>query len=217
MVYARCGAAIGIAVLIPVITLFGQVRTLSVAAGPAGSVPVFAESTEIRIAREAVSATISHDADVYVYQDGHFAKAVSGSNGFACLVARSNQAASLFPMCFDSVAARTLMQREMMRVELYAAGVPHAAIRGMIDSAFADGHLTRPDKPAIIYMMSPHQDLFNDAQEQGRWRPHVMIYLPHTTAAQYQSLPSMMGIDAEDRDGVEVIVAMPAWSDQDSR
>ena len=189
---------------------------MSTGRGPTSIVPVLDKASEITLAREAVSGSISRGADVYVYQEAHWVKAASGSNGFACMVSRSDQAASRFPMCFDSVGARTLMRREMMRVELFAAGVPYAAIRGRIDSAFADGRLTRPDKPAMVYMMSPHQNLFNNTQELGRWQPHVMIYLPHTTAAQYTQLPSMMGIDAEDRDGVEVIVAMPEWSDQDS-
>ncbi|HYK10173.1 MAG TPA: hypothetical protein VEV39_05210 [Gemmatimonadales bacterium] len=216
MNYSGRWAAVGLVVFSAPCTLAGQVRAIPVSTGAAGTVRVFAESTEIRIAREAVSGSISRDADVYVYQQGRFVKAASGSNGFACMVARSDQAASLFPMCFDSVGARTLMQREMMRVELYAAGVPYEGIRGKIDSAFADGRLTRPDRPAFIYMMSPHQDLFNNTRELGRWEPHVMIYLPHTTAAQYQQLPSMMGIDPEDKEGVEIIVAMPDWSDQDS-
>lgn len=212
-----CGfpAAIAFATLCATGALSAQMQTVS-SASASSIVPILDESAEITLAREAASGTISRDADVYVFQNARWGKAVSGSNGFACLVARSDQPASRFPMCFDSVGARTLMRREMLRVELYASGVPTAAIRGKIDSAFADGRLTRPDKPAMIFMMSPHQDLFSKTKELGRWEPHVMIYLPHTTAAQYTQLPSMMGIDSEDRDGVEVIVAMPEWSDQDS-
>src|SRR5258708_39599404 len=64
-------------------------------------VRVLPESTEIRLAREAASPSISRDADVYVFQDGTFKRTVTGSNAFPCMVRPDTQAPSLFPMCFD--------------------------------------------------------------------------------------------------------------------
>lgn len=176
-------------------------------------VRVFAESTEIRLAREAAPPSISRDADVYVFQDGTFKRAVTGSNGFACMVGRDTRAPSLFPMCFDSAGARTLMRREMMKVELMATGVALDDVIPRVNAAAHDGRAPYPTTTSLTYMMSAHQVLYDGDKNIGAANPHVMIYLPGTTPAQFAVLPSGMLLDTIDNVPL-LIVNLPAWSDQ---
>lgn len=176
-------------------------------------VRLFAESTEVRLAREAAPPSISGQADIYVFQGGAFRRAVTGSNGFACMVGRDTRAPSLFPMCFDSAGARTLMPREMMKVELMAAGVPLDSVIPKVNAAARDGRLHYPTTTSLTYMMSAHQVLYDGEKNIGAANPHVMIYLPGTTAAQFSVLPR--GISLDDIDNVPLlIVNLPTWSDQ---
>ncbi len=176
-------------------------------------VRVLPESTEIRLAREAASPSISRDADVYVFQDGTFKRTVTGSNGFACMVGRDTRAPSLFPMCFDPEGARTLMRREMMKVELMAAGVPLDAVIPKVDSAAHDGRVHYPKTTSLTYMMSSHQVLYDGDKNIGAAHSHVMIYLPGTTPAQFSVLPAGMSLDTIDNVPL-LIVVLPAWGDR---
>jgi len=124
-------------------------------------------------------------------------------------------------MCFDPEAARTQMPEEMMKTELRAHGLADTAMQRQVDAAFARGTLHHPTKPAIIYMMSSRQLLTaSDAEGThliGAWRPHVMIYLPHTSAGQFA-----LGAENEigpvsapfvDAGGVQLVVQVPHWAD----
>ncbi len=177
-----------------------------------GRVPVLEESTEIRLAREAVSSSISKDADVYVLRQGHFTRVVTGSNGFACYVGRDTHRDSRFPECFDAEGARTLMPREMMQVELLADGVAPADVPHRLEAAYQAGTLQRPDAPAVTYMMSPHQVLYDGDTRIGPWHPHVMVYLPRASLAQFRLAPPAVSLDSVGSFGVEFVVIVPSWA-----
>jgi hypothetical protein len=125
-------------------------------------------------------------------------------------------------MCFDPEAARTLMWDEMMQSELRSQGLPDSTIKQRVVAAYAKGTLHHPDKPAITYMMSSHQDLevtqADGPHLVGPWRPHVMIYLPHASAAQFA-----LGAEDEhgpvsapfgdDAGGTQLVIQVPHWAD----
>jgi len=174
---------------------------------------LFPEATEIRLAREAGADTIARDADVYVFRGGEFVHAVTGTNGFACMVGRDTRFPSVFPMCFDPEGARTLMRREMMKVELMAAGVPLDSVIPRVSAATRDGRLQYPVQPTITYMMSPHQVLYDGERNIGAAHPHIMIFLPHASLDQFPRVLDSMGLDTIDSAGVLLIVNVPKWSD----
>jgi hypothetical protein len=187
---------------------------------PSATAPA-ADSAEIALALSAAPATLTAGADVYVWRDGHFAKARAGATGVACMVSRDRRVDGVFPMCFDPEAARTQMPEEMMRTELKARGLADTAIQQQVDAAFARGTLHHPTKPAIMYMMSSHQLLtVSDAKGThlvGAWRPHVMIYLPHTSVGQFalgaEDDAGPVSAPFVDAGGVQLVVQVPHWAD----
>jgi hypothetical protein len=180
-----------------------------------------ADSAEIALALTAAPPGLTGGADVYAWQGGHFVKARTGSTGVACMVSRDPRANGVFPMCFDPEAARTQMPEEMMRTELRTKGLSNTEIDRQVEAAFARGTLHHPTGPAIIYMMSSQQMLVDykadDSRLIGAWRPHVMIYLPHTSTGQFA-----LGAENEtgpvftpfvDAGGVQLVVQVPHWAD----
>ena len=193
------------------------VRTHHTAVPPGGN----GDAAEVALALTAAPSTLTTGAAVYAWRDGHFVQVRPGTTGFACIVSRDARVNGVFPMCFDPEAARTLMWDEMMKSELRSQRLPESTINQRVDAAYANGTLRHPDKPAITYMMSLHQRLTTTRPEGvqlvGAWRPHVMIYLPHTTAAQF-ALGSEDGngpVSAPfgDAGGTQLIVEVPHWAD----
>lgn len=180
-----------------------------------------AESEEVALALTAAPSALTDGADVYAWQNGHYIKARTGTSGAACIVSRDERVDGVFPMCFNAEGARTLMPDEMMQSALRSRRLSDSAIQRQVDAAYAAGTLHHPDKPALTFMMSSHQ-MLTTASPEGRklvgpWRPHVMIYLPHTTAAD-------LGLGAEndlgpvsapfgDAGGTQLIVEVPHWAD----
>lgn len=135
---------------------------------------------EIRLARSAGPPSVSADAAVWVLEDGRFAKAVEGSNGFACLVVReAGSPGTLAPHCLDPLAVETVLPAFQMEARMSAEGAGPDEIQEAVVQAFESGALTLPSGPAYAYMLSNGQRL----GEAGRWKPHFMLYVPYLTNA----------------------------------
>ena len=179
----------------------------------APSMPVLPDSTAISMARSALDSEISMHADVYVWRQGHFVRAVTGTNGYACLVSWSGHVDNLSPMCFDPVGARTLMAGAMLWVELLVGGAEPSSALERVNAAFADGRLHYPETTAVTYMMSPRQVLFSPSgRPQGNWYSHVMFYLPNATREQFALIPDQVFLGVPYGRGVELMVVVPNWA-----
>ena len=147
------------------------------------------DAAEVALALSAAPASLTVGAEVYVWHDGHFVKDRTGSTGVACMVSRDPRVGGVFPMCFDPEAARTQMPEEMMRTELKTRGLADTAIKRQVDAAFANGMLHYPTTAGDhLHDVVPSALTVSDAKGThltGAWRPHVMIYLPHTSAGQF--------------------------------
>jgi hypothetical protein len=212
------------AVLLAVVGSFAFTSRVSSSAGSARAPAVTtpgSDSAEVALALTAAPATLTAGAEVYVWHDGHFIKARTGSTGVACMVSRDPRVDGVFPMCFDPEAAGTQMPEEMLKTELRTRRLTDKAIQRQVDSAFARGTLHHPTKPAIIYMMSSRQLLTASDSEGthliGAWRPHVMIYLPHTSAGQFalgaENDTGPVSTPFVDAGGVQMVVQVPHWAD----
>ncbi len=147
--------------------------------------PLLPDSQEIRLALSAAPPEISRDADVWVLRRGGHVKVKSGTSGVACLVSRDNPD-SLYPICYDAEAARTILWFEMREQQLRERGLDEAAIDSAIAQAVARGELHAPTRPALSWMMSPEQVIYDGAHGRrvGQWHPHIMIYMPYMMQAQ---------------------------------
>ena len=179
------------------------------------------EHEEIALAVSAAPSEISQAADVWVLRDGGPAKARAGTNGCACMVSRDLHDGSLYPICFDREATRTVLKRELMELTLRAAGKSEEEVQRAITAAYDRGELVTPAKPAVAYMMSSRQVLFSSPLAEGRrvgaWSPHVMIYMPGATGEQFglakESKVTQFFVSDDGTRGAHFIVKVPQWAD----
>ena len=185
------------------------------------STPRLTDSGDVALALSAAPASVSAAAAVYLWRDGRFVKVRDGTNGFACLVNRDPRNNSVSPECFDPEGARTMMQEEMLQAQLQARGLSDKDVEREIDAAYKRGTLHHAEHGGIIYMMSSKQ-LLPPSQEVSQpltaWHPHVMIYMPHATKAQFalgadnEGMPVTAPFKGDDS-GVLLVVQVPHWAD----
>lgn len=140
------------------------------------------EPEEIALARSAAPAAVSAGATVWVLRDGAYEVGVKGENGNHCFVARS-QPLSLEPICYDAEAASTIMLWEFEYFRLRTAGSSDEQREAALAQALGTGEIPLPGRPAMSYMMSSGQRLYDpeSGHSAGNWKPHVMLYIPYLT------------------------------------
>jgi hypothetical protein len=161
-------------------------------------------STEISLARSAGPRGIGDSATVLVLGQNGYETAAKGSNGFVCFVGRGWSGPGtvveregrreagpdvldpkvLAPHCFNPAAAESVLKWHLLRTESLIAGEPVEDLPEVTAAALQSGKLRAPSREAFAYMTSPRQHL-GDAV--GRWRPHVMLYIPYATNEQWGS------------------------------
>jgi hypothetical protein len=174
---------------------------------------------EIALARSAAPAAVSADATVLVLEERgtRWVTAVEGTNGSTCYVDRTWEG-SLEPMCFDPEGSRTTLKIQVARSEMGLAGASEAEIDGAIEEGLAAGRLRHPSRPAMAYMLSSAQVLYNDEGKRvGAWKPHLMLYWPGLTKADIGGVgegplvgPSVIMID-EGTDDAMLIIVQPEF------
>jgi len=136
---------------------------------------------EIALARSAAPPSVASRARVWIFAAGTYVIADSGSSGVQCRVGRGWPQA-LEPHCFDEEGARTIMPIEMRKDELLHRGVSTDSVEREIAAGIAAGRYRLPQRPAVSWMLSSAQVLYDDdGTRVGAWRPHIMIYYPYLT------------------------------------
>lgn len=141
-----------------------------------------AEDEEIALARSAAPEVVSAEATVWVLRNGEFAVAVRGSNANHCFVQRS-MPHSLEPVCYDKEAAATVLRWEFEHFALRTSGVSQQELEARLAEALGSGELRAPRRPAMSYMLSSGQRLYDpeSGRSAGNWKPHLMLYVPYLT------------------------------------
>lgn len=149
------------------------------------------QDAEIVLARSAAPANISDHATIKVLNESGFEVAIEGDNGFVCMVMRAWSAPTYTPaafldfvyyaplrapICFNPVAAETMMLYYELRTELGLQGKNPDEIADGIEAAYAKGELPRIEKVSFAYMWSADQDL---GPGIGHWHPHMMVFTPY--------------------------------------
>jgi len=110
-----------------------------------------------------------------------FVVAEQGTNGVTCVVDRSWPNA-VEPHCFDPEGSRTILPVHARQMELREKGLSKEAIQADIADGYRTGRFVVPARPAVTWMMSAEQVLYNDdGRRVGAWKPHLMIYYPFLT------------------------------------
>ena len=172
---------VGVVAMAVVLGLKGLVQAQESAAARPGKRGLLERNWEITLARSAAPPEVTARATILVLGDTGYVSAVAGSSGVTCLVSRS-QPQSIEPQCFDVEGSRTILQMDLRRAALGQQGKSREEIERDIATRLLDGRFRLPERPAVSYMMSAAQDLYNDeGRHVGRWHPHLMIYFPYLT------------------------------------
>ncbi len=183
---------------------------------------LMARDAEVGMARSAAPVGISGGAEVLVLGKDGYETAVTGGNGFVCMVERSFAAAVDFPefwnpkirgpVCVNPEAAQTYLQVVTMEARLVMAGKTREEIAAALKTAWEKKELTEPGAGAMSYMMSKEQYL---GDEGHAWHPHLMWFAAGDAAkswgANVAGSPVMAAPDLGDRmtimlvDGGEVV------------
>ena len=171
----------------------------SAAAGRTGPRIMLPREREMTLARSAAPPEVSREATVMVLTERGFEVADSGTNGVTCVVNRS-QPQSLEPHCFDAEGSASVLPIELRRTELLREGKSLAEIDREIGEGLLAGRYRLPRRPAMSYMMSSGQVLYDDdGTRVGKWQPHLMIFYPNLT-------PADLGLGGEPSPRAAVVV-----------
>jgi hypothetical protein len=180
-------------------------------------------SEEIALARTAAPSLVSDGAGILTLGDHGYETAVKGKNGFICLVQRSW--ANMFedaefwnpklraPLCFNDVAARTVLAPYLERTEWVLAGVSKADMINRTSAELAANRIATPGPGAMSYMMSKQGYLGDVA---GHWHPHLMFFFAHVDGADWGAdLHGSPVFSARDKSEsiTTFFVLVPTWSD----
>lgn len=158
------------------------------------------QESEIALARSSAPHDIGAAAAVWVLERDGYRKVSEGTNGFECFVGRGWSGPievgpdgnrrlhpDLFdpelraPHCFNERAATSVLPLHIARTRALLNGMPAERLNVEM-AAMLGSSLRRAEPGAMAYMMSPGQDLGPDF---AAWRPHVMVYLPDVSNADW--------------------------------
>ena len=178
---------------------------------------------EIALSRSAAPPSISGDATILVLGDHGYETAVKGKDGFVCVVERSW--ANTFddaefwnprlraPICFNAVAARTVLPAYLRRTEWVLAGASKAEMLERYRAELAANRIGTPESGAMSFMMSKQGYLGDLA---GHWHSHLMVYLTPADGAEWGANLHGSPVFAARTDQdpfVTLFITVPTWSD----
>lgn len=179
---------------------------------------------EIALAQSAAPPPISMHATVMVLGTHGYVTAVKGSNGFVCLDLRSwdnnvtVKSADFWnprfraPVCFNAVAAQSVLPRYLMRTQWVLAGASEDDIGKQEKVARPAGGVEEVAPGTICYMMSKRGRWIGN--QPGPWRPHVMYYFPRTQAPNWGAMQKGVPVfDGVNENLAVLMVLVPVWSD----
>ena len=178
--------------------------------------PLLPRDREIALAKSAAPPDISGAARVLVLERGGYVEAEPGTNGVTCLVNRSHPE-SLEPHCYDPEGSRTVLPYHLKEAELREQGIAREEIQRRLAEELGAGRLRLPTRPAMTYMMSAHQILYDGERRVGQWRPHLMIYVPFLTGRDLGlgQTPSLAAayVNEEGTPWANVMIVLPAFAE----
>jgi len=181
-------------------------------------------SAEIALARSAAPAAISATATILTLKPQGYETAVTGTNGFTCVVERSwmspFDSAEFWnpkmraPICYNPSASRSTLKYTLKRTELALSGDSREKMLDEMRGAFARNELPQPEPGAMSFMMS-RDGYLGDAQ--GHWHSHLMFHVPKAAAATWGANVPGSPVVLDERPTPEpqtiFLVPLGRWSD----
>lgn len=147
---------------------------------------------EIALAKSAAPNSISKDATILVMTRTGYKTAVTGTNGFVCMVGRSFSGASDWPErwnpkiraaeCLNPPAARSVAPFAKLRTAMILAGRTDAETIDRIKTALSTKEIPPLESGAMSYMMSKSSYLSEVGDHD---MPHLMFFVPVKDGADW--------------------------------
>ena len=132
---------------------------------------------------------IAAGASVYVLGPKGYSKVKDGTNGFSCLVTR-DRVDEVAPQCFDAEGSATTLRYYLYLEEQRALGVDSKEIQKAVEEGYKAGRFKAPNKPGIVYMLSPYNYLADVVTGHIEHFPgHLMFYAPYATSGDVGTGP----------------------------
>jgi hypothetical protein len=132
---------------------------------------------EIALAKSAGLPPWNEEAAIYLFGPKGYSKAQEGTNGFSCMVGRS-EPGTRWPVCFDAVGTETILPRYIREAELRLLGKTEEEVREDTARRFLTGEYRAPSRTGISYMLSK-EAITSNGSELVLAPPHLMIYAPN--------------------------------------
>lgn len=180
-------------------------------------------AAEIALARTAAPAAISDKATVLTLDSQGYETAVSGTNGFTCLVERSWM--SPFdspefwnpkirgPICYNPAASRSVLMYTRRRTKLALAGDSREKMLDEMRAALVRKEVPSPEAGAMSFMMSKDGYL---SDSDGHWHAHLMFHVARVAGASWGANLPGSPVVFDDRESPEqsiFMVPVSHWSD----
>jgi hypothetical protein len=150
------------------------------------------QNAEISLARSAAPPALSRDATILVLGPHGYERAVTGTNGFVCVVERSwmNRFDSpefwnpkmRSPVCLNPAAARSVLPYTIKRTEMVFAGLSKDQMLVRLKQAIESKEIPTLEPGAMSYMLSRRSNLGDSI---GHWHPHLMFYAAKSDGADW--------------------------------
>jgi hypothetical protein len=147
----------------------------------ASPIRLIPEALETELALSAAPGHLRAGAGVLLLREQGYVEARKSSNGFTCLVGRS-QPRAVSPMCYDAEGVRTIVPLIVDQAAMRARGESEEAIRRAEEEGFRSGKYKAPERAGISYMISAVQELAGPDGVVRSFVPHLM-FSPTPTSA----------------------------------
>jgi hypothetical protein len=168
-----------------------------------------AAEVQIAIAR-AAGPPVSAAATIYVLGPHGYTRAVTGTNGFTCLITRDRPDV-MAPECYDAAGEPSLKVQFFIEDER-AKGSNEADIAAAVEDRYRQGTFGPPTRPGIVYMLSDYNYVFDpDARQLIHFPGHLMFYAPYLKASDVGSGPGAPFLTHPGKaDNLMVVVPAPS-------
>ena len=162
------------------ITALGLLVLLSIAANP--PYEILDVDREVALARSAGLSPWNEEATIYVLGPAGYFKAKEGTNGFSCMVGRSDPG-TRWSVCFDAVGSEAILPRYIREAEQRLQGKTEQEVREDTARRFLSGKYRAPSRTGVSYMLSK-EAITSNGRELILAPPHLMIYTPHVRSEE---------------------------------
>ncbi|HEY7817145.1 MAG TPA: hypothetical protein VIG29_02925, partial [Vicinamibacteria bacterium] len=151
--------------------------SLTLAAYLAGPYEILDADREIALAKSAGLPPWNDNATLYVLGPEGYRKAKAGTNGFSCMVGRSDPG-TRWPVCFDAAGSEAILPRYIREIELRLQGRTAEEVRRDTAQRFLSGEYRAPRRTGVSYMLS-NETIASNGKDLILVPPHLMIYAPN--------------------------------------